>query len=55
MRRGGASNTHGSCSPPVSTITTPEWGEERKLEERSRLVGEACQVMLDGLDAEGPA
>jgi hypothetical protein len=32
-----------------------ELAEERKLEERSRLVIEACQVVLDGLDAEGPA
>ena len=29
------------------------WIENRELEERNRLVGEACQVVLAALDAEG--
>jgi hypothetical protein len=32
-----------------------EWAEGRELEERNRLVSEACQVVLAALDTEGSA
>lgn len=31
----------------------PEWAEARELEDRNRLVAEACDTVLAGLDASG--